>query len=75
MPAIVGTVNVNTVSGVLNVGDVQVISPSSITNTFAGPGSFNSGDKLTINNDKSIINVYETEAIDQEIFAGKINET
>jgi spore germination protein PA len=63
MPAIVGAVNVNSVSGVFNIGDVRTISPKTFSKTFAGGGSFNSGDKLDINNHQSIIKVYDPDAV------------
>lgn len=61
MPAIVGTVNVNAISGVFNIGDVHIISPKSLIKTFAGSGSFNSGTNLKINNASSIIKVYDSD--------------
>ncbi|MBO8171737.1 MAG: spore germination protein [Bacillaceae bacterium] len=61
MPAIVGTVNINTASGVFNIGDVQIIAPRSFDKTFAGGGSFNAGEKLLIQNAPSIINIYESD--------------
>ena len=63
MPAIVGAVNVNTVNGVFNIGDVRSISPRSLSKTFAGGGSFNSGDKLDINNGQSVVKVYDPEKV------------
>jgi spore germination protein PA len=66
MPAIVGAVQINIVSGVFNIGDVGIISPSSYSKTYAGGGSFNSGDTLNITNAPSVINVYGSEAFVQE---------
>ncbi|MGD8192371.1 spore germination protein [Brevibacillus ginsengisoli] len=60
MPAIVGTVNVNSVSGAFNIGDAHTIAPQSWTKTFAGGGSFNSGKTLTINAGRTVLNVYDT---------------
>ena len=65
MPAIVGTVNINSLEGVLNVGDVHTISPTGYFKTFAGGGSFNSGDTLNVNNGPSVIHVYGTDAFEQ----------
>ncbi|MDF2963715.1 MAG: spore germination protein [Paenibacillus sp.] len=65
MPAIVGVINVNIVSGVFNVGDAGIISPSSYSKTYAGGGSFNSGETLNVNNSPSVINVYGSEAFEQ----------
>ncbi|MET3288180.1 spore germination protein [Brevibacillus fluminis] len=68
MPAIVGSVNINSMTGVMNIGDVRTIAPQSVTKTFAGGGSFNSGTNLLINNPKSIIQIYDSEAEDQAVF-------
>lgn len=68
MPAIVGIVNVNSVGGVMNIGDVRIISPRTSEKTFAGGGSFNSGTNLGIDNSRSVINVYESAGFDQTIF-------
>lgn len=68
MPAIVGIVNVNSVSGVFNIGDVRIISPRTEEKTFAGGGSFNSGTNLGIDNSRSVINVYESSGFDQTFF-------
>ena len=48
MPAIVGAFKVNAVgtSGVVHVGDCITISPYAEVKTFAGAGSFNTGDGL-----------------------------
>ena len=73
MPAIVGTVNVNSVSGVFNIGDVGNIAPSNFSKTYAGGGSFNSGEKLTIHNASTTINVYESEAFEQTPLQGEFD--
>ncbi|NOU97365.1 spore germination protein [Paenibacillus sp. LMG 31456] len=65
MPAIVGAINVISVSGVFNVGDVGIISPTTYSKTYAGGGSFNSGETLNVNNSSSVINVYDSEAFEQ----------
>ncbi|MCL6606342.1 MAG: spore germination protein [Paenibacillus sp.] len=67
MPAIVGAINVNNISGVFNVGDVGIIAPNSFSKTFAGGGSFNSGETLNINNSPSVINIYGSDAYEQNI--------
>jgi spore germination protein PA len=73
MPAIVGAVSVNSLSGVMNIGDVRFITPQSYTKTFSGGGSFNSGTNLLINNPKSTIQVYDSPVDDQSIFLQKID--
>jgi spore germination protein PA len=67
MPAIVGAVKVNSVgnSSIFNIGDVFNISPNSTAKTFAGAGSFNTGDGMRINNRQSVTNTYDTDTIDQ----------
>ncbi|GAE35446.1 spore germination protein [Halalkalibacter akibai] len=69
MPAIVGAVKVNSVgnSGVFNIGDVYRMAPQSTAKTFAGAGSFNTGDYLKIRNDKSITNTYDNDVVDSNI--------
>lgn len=67
MPAIVGAVKVISVgaSGVFNIGDVFKISPNSNSKTFAGAGSFNTGDGLRVRNDYSVTNTYDSDVSDQ----------
>ncbi|WFA06400.1 spore germination protein [Bacillus sp. HSf4] len=69
MPAIVGAFKVNAVgtSGVVHVGDCITISPYAEVKTFAGAGSFNTGDGLSVYNQNSITNVYDNDNIDQPI--------
>jgi spore germination protein PA len=71
MPAIVGAVKVISIgnSSIFNIGDVFNISPTSTAKTFAGAGSFNTGDGLYINNQRSVTNTYDTDAIDQVTIA------
>ncbi|MBP1932402.1 spore germination protein [Ammoniphilus resinae] len=59
MPAMVGTVNINSLSGIMNIGDVHKIAPRNYSKTFAGGGSFNSGDNLNVHNENSVIHVYD----------------
>ncbi|OIJ10764.1 spore gernimation protein GerPA [Anaerobacillus arseniciselenatis] len=69
MPAIVGAVKVNSIgsSGVFNIGDVFTISPKSTAKTFAGAGSFNTGDYLKISNEYSATNTYDKDLADANI--------
>lgn len=71
MPAIVGAVKVNSVgsSSVFNIGDVFTISPVSSVKTFAGAGSFNTGDGLNVYNKQSTTNTYDGDFIDQPTVA------
>jgi spore germination protein PA len=66
MPAIVGTVNVNSMTGVLNIGDVRIIAPIAESYTFAGGGSFNSGDTMNVMNAPSLIRVSDTAFIERK---------
>jgi spore germination protein PA len=52
MPAVVGSISVNAVSSgsVFHIGDVQTICPVSYSKTYAGAGSFNTGDNLRVHN-------------------------
>ncbi|MFH5185106.1 spore germination protein [Paenibacillus sp. TAB 01] len=65
MPAIVGAISINIVSGVMNVGDVGIISPSTYSKTYAGGSSFNSGNTLNITNAPSVVNVYGSFAYEE----------
>lgn len=69
MPAIVGIIQVISVSssGIVHVGDVFKISPYSIAKTFAGAGSFNTGESLSLYNAYSSTNVQDTDGIDQPL--------
>jgi spore germination protein PA len=69
MPAIVGAVKVISVgsSGVFNIGDVFNIAPSSTAKTFAGAGSFNTGDFLKVRNNYSSTNTYDNDVADSNI--------
>ena len=67
MPAIVGVVQVISIgsSSVLNIGDVYKIMPISNAKTFAGAGSFNTGDRLTVSNQQSATNTFDQDLLDQ----------
>ncbi|WP_071459112.1 spore germination protein [Bacillus massilinigeriensis] len=70
MPAIVGAVQVISIgsSGVFNIGDVYSIMPSTNAKTFAGSGSFNTGDGITLYNYNSSTNVKDQDGIDQGLY-------
>jgi hypothetical protein len=67
MPSIVENIKINSVgsSGVVNIGDSMIISPSSSAKTFAGAGSFNTGDFGQINNTISATNTSDPDISDQ----------
>ncbi|MCU9612472.1 spore germination protein [Caldibacillus lycopersici] len=69
MPAIVGIVQVNSVSssGVFHIGDVYRVSPISSAKTFSGAGSFNTGEQLYVYNRRSNTNTYDSDQFDQNI--------
>ncbi|MDQ0217569.1 spore germination protein [Peribacillus cavernae] len=67
MPAIVGAVQVMSIgsSGVFNIGDVFKISPASTSKTFAGAGSFNTGEQISLYNNQSSTNTFDSDVSDQ----------
>lgn len=69
MPAIVGIVQVISVgnSGIVHIGDVFKISPYSVSKTFAGAGSFNTGESISTYNAISTTNTNDSDAVDQPI--------
>lgn len=69
MPAIVGIVQVINVgtNGIFHIGDVFKISPFATTKTFAGAGSFNTGEYVSLYNAYSLTNTNDSDAIDQPI--------
>lgn len=69
MPAIVGVIQVISVSssGIVHIGDVFKISPYSTAKTFAGAGSFNTGESISLYNAYSTTNTNDTDGIDQPI--------
>lgn len=69
MPAIVGIVQVNSIgtSSIFNIGDVYKIMPVASVKTFAGAGSFNTGDVLEVYNHISSTNTYDQDGADQSI--------
>ncbi|WP_077623091.1 spore germination protein [Sediminibacillus massiliensis] len=69
MPAIVGAVKVNSISSssIFNIGDVYAINPYTTAKTFAGGGSFNTGNGIKIQLHKSSSDVEDSDFIDQPI--------
>ncbi|MFG6149494.1 spore germination protein [Halobacillus sp. B23F22_1] len=67
MPAKVGFVKIITVSsaGVFNIGDVFSMTPHASSKTFAGGGSFNTGNGIRIHLDKAETYINDKEVIDQ----------
>ncbi|UOR13172.1 spore germination protein [Halobacillus amylolyticus] len=69
MPAKVGMVKVLNVSNssIFNIGDVYSMSPAASAKTFAGGGSFNTGNGIRININRSSTYVNDRELVDQSI--------
>jgi spore germination protein PA len=67
MPAIVGVAQVITLgsSSVFHIGDVYKIMPFAAAKTFSGAGSFNTGERLNVNNNLSSTNTTDPDTIDQ----------
>ncbi|GIN37940.1 MULTISPECIES: spore germination protein [Heyndrickxia] len=67
MPGFVGAVQIMNIgsSGVFHIGDVFQLTPISTAKTFAGAGSFNTGETLTIRNHQSATNTFDNDGIDQ----------
>lgn len=66
MPAIVGNLKIISVgsSGIVNIGDTFNMAPKSTSKTFAGAGSFNTGDFPHNYNAVSNTNTVDSDAID-----------
>ncbi|MHC0036752.1 spore germination protein [Pseudoneobacillus sp. C159] len=69
MPAIVGVAQVISISSssIFNIGDVYKIMPIAHAKTFAGAGSFNTGEGLYIHNFQSQTNTFDQDGLDQGI--------
>jgi len=69
MPAIVGVIQVISVSssGVVHIGDVFKISPYSTAKTYAGAGSFNTGQSISLRNQYSATNINDSDLIDEPV--------
>lgn len=67
MPAIVGAVQVISIgsAAVFHIGDVYKVSTISHAKTFAGAGSFNTGDGLYVYNNQSTTNTFDQDGTDQ----------
>ncbi|GGA73779.1 spore germination protein [Ornithinibacillus halotolerans] len=67
MPAKVGAVKINSISSssIFNIGDVYSMNPESTAKTYAGGGSFNTGDGMHVNLQQSNTYVYDKDTIDQ----------
>ncbi|CAM3685847.1 spore germination protein [Marinicrinis lubricantis] len=66
MPSVVGAVKILSVgsAGTVQFGDAVFISPTSSSKTFAGSGSFNTGDLPVTNNGISATNTFDRDGVD-----------
>ncbi len=69
MPAYVGVIKIISIgsSSIFNIGDVNLMYPVSTSKTFAGAGSFNTGDGLAVYNQQSVMHVNDSDVQDQVI--------
>lgn len=64
MPCIIGAVKILSVDGVVQFGDALQISPTSTSKTYAGSGSFITGDLSRSNNAVSSTNTNDPDVSD-----------
>ncbi|MFC5701085.1 spore germination protein [Cohnella faecalis] len=64
MPCIIGAVKILSVAGIVQFGDAIQISPSSTSKTYAGAGSFITGDLSRSNNAVSSTNTNDPDVVD-----------
>jgi len=66
MPAIVGSIKIVSVgpSSIVHIGDSIQLAPQSTSKTFAGAGSFNTGDSVQNYNAISSTNTYDADIAD-----------
>jgi spore germination protein PA len=69
MPAVVGALKIINISasGVVHIGDAGVIAPRSASKTYAGSGSFNTGDFPSTYNVVSSTNTNDQDLNDENI--------
>jgi spore germination protein PA len=66
MPAIVGHIKILSVgpSSIVHIGDSLILSPSSSSKTFAGAGSFNTGDFPNVLNAVNATNTNDSDLVE-----------
>lgn len=69
MPSIVGNIKILSVasSAIVQFGDAVILSPKSSSKTFAGAGSFNTGDFPNTNNGLSLTNTLDNDVVDDTV--------
>lgn len=72
MPAIVGNIKILSVGsgGLVHFGDALILSPQSTSKTFAGSGSFNTGDLPVTNNGLNSTQTFDSDGVDDTISKG-----
>lgn len=71
MPAIVGAMKIVNVgpSSIVHIGDAIQLAPQSASKTFAGAGSFNTGDGVRTYNAVSSTNTFDSDVADANALA------
>lgn len=69
MPAIVGNIKITSVGSgsIVHIGDAIQLAPQSTSKTFAGAGSFSTGDNLRTFNSISATNTYDSDVSDADL--------
>ncbi|EEL51735.1 spore germination protein gerPA [Bacillus cereus Rock3-44] len=69
MPAMVGHIHIVNIgsSGIFHIGDVFAIRPISYSRAFAGAGSFNVGENISVYNYQNTTTVNDSDVVDQAI--------
>ncbi|EME76044.1 spore germination protein [Bacillus sonorensis] len=68
MPAIVGPIKINSISGgVVNFGDSFYLSPKSTSKSALGSGAGNTGDFLIVNNGLNATNYIDPDVSDSDV--------
>lgn len=69
MPAVVGAVKVINIgsSSIFHIGDVYKIQPYTQAKTFAGGGSFNTGDGIRVHMENAQTTMVDQDQFDQNI--------
>lgn len=69
MPAIVGAIKIVSVGtgSIVHIGDAIQLAPKTIAKTYAGAGSFNTGENVRTYNVVSTTNTYDNDVADSNI--------
>jgi len=68
MPSVVGNVNVNSVGsgGIVHFGDALYLSPKTTTKSYAGSGSFNTGNVVGVTNGLNNTNTLDNDLMEAD---------